>query len=678
MNAIQPNTNPALLGEILKDSPIAVFVWDLSEGWPVTFVSEGINQFGYAPDDFLSNRLRYEEILFDDDVQRVAQEVAANLANRVDKFEQRYRIRTASGEIRWVHDWTTVHRDPSGKAYENHGTIIDITEMIEAEERNRRYLRMSGNMFLALDENGTVLDANERTGAVTGVAVDKLRGSDWVGTFIPKERRTEIREILKGLMAEDDSLETREFENDIRAKSGELKRVHWYFGIDSNANGGNRKLIAFGTDVTERRVAEQRAQAYAKFPLENPSPVLRVDLSGEIMLANGPAQQLMGHLITCSEQEREQWLKIIERAKSMQRARNVRLTLGERHYQFNLAPVFSEDYCNLYGQDITDQVERDARLEDIANSLPGAVFQYAIAPDGSDSINYMSPGCERIWELPRTVVERDPTPLWQMVHPDDIEDMKASVGKSMEALSFWSHDWRIWPKSGGEKWLRGMGQPRRTADGTTIWNSVILDVTEQKNASRSLSMALTKTVQVLAAALEARDPYTAGHEEHVARIAVQIGKKMGLDDHQLLGLELGAMIHDVGKIQIPSEILSKPSRLLDAEYELIKMHPETGAQLLGDIEFEWPIVDMIRQHHERIDGSGYPHGLKGDEITLEARIIAVADVFDAMATHRPYRPGLGIDAAAKEIREGAGTRYDPEIAQVLLDLIDADEIDIAA
>jgi HD-GYP domain-containing protein (c-di-GMP phosphodiesterase class II) len=149
-----------------------------------------------------------------------------------------------------------------------------------------------------------------------------------------------------------------------------------------------------------------------------------------------------------------------------------------------------------------------------------------------------------------------------------------------------------------------------------------------------------------------------------------LGEELGLPAKRLTGLELAGLVHDVGKIQVPAEILSKPGRLTDLERALVKQHPVVGARLLDGIEFEWPIQAIIRQHHERMDGSGYPEGLKGDDILLEARIIAVADTLEAMASHRPYRPAQGIEEAAAEIREGAGTRYDPEVAAACLKLID--------
>lgn len=184
--------------------------------------------------------------------------------------------------------------------------------------------------------------------------------------------------------------------------------------------------------------------------------------------------------------------------------------------------------------------------------------------------------------------------------------------------------------------------------------------TRQEENARKLEKSLEDTVQAVATTIEARDPYTAGHQKLVARIAVGIAREMGLDGGFLVGLQRGAEIHDIGKVYIPSEILNRPGRLSEIEFSLIKTHPEVGYQIIKDVDFPWPVAAMIYQHHERLDGSGYPQGLKGEQILLEARILAVADVVEAMMSHRPYRAALGIDAALDEIARFSGTLFDAD------------------
>jgi len=176
------------------------------------------------------------------------------------------------------------------------------------------------------------------------------------------------------------------------------------------------------------------------------------------------------------------------------------------------------------------------------------------------------------------------------------------------------------------------------------------------------------TVQVATTLSEMRDPYTASHERRVAEIAVALGAELGVDSRVQEGLRVAGYLHDIGKITIPAEILVKTGKLSPTEYLLIKEHPKAGYDVLKDVAFPWPVARVALEHHERIDGSGYPHGLKGEDILFEPRIMAVADVVEAMASHRPYRPGLGIDKALAEIERGRGSSYDPAVADACLRL----------
>ena len=177
-----------------------------------------------------------------------------------------------------------------------------------------------------------------------------------------------------------------------------------------------------------------------------------------------------------------------------------------------------------------------------------------------------------------------------------------------------------------------------------------------------LQKSLEQSIEVVAGTVEARDPYTAGHQRRVCELAVAIAREMGLPEEKIHGIQLAATIHDLGKIRVPAEILAKPGKLTDVEFMLIKVHPQAGYDILKDVDFPWPIADIVLQHHERMDGSGYPQGLKGGQTLLESRIMAVADVVEAMASHRPYRAALGIEAALKEIERGRGSAYDAAVA----------------
>ncbi|MFA5322253.1 MAG: HD domain-containing phosphohydrolase [Smithella sp.] len=230
-------------------------------------------------------------------------------------------------------------------------------------------------------------------------------------------------------------------------------------------------------------------------------------------------------------------------------------------------------------------------------------------------------------------------------------------------------------------------------DGTIIWikaniwtirddhnhllhyEGIVEDITDRirkdeilKTSAEKLKSAMLGTINIVATIVEQRDPYTAGHQRRVSEISFAIAKELGLPPDQAEGIKFAGSIHDVGKIAIPSEILTKPTRLSDIERRMVEFHGEAGYNILKGIEFPWPIINAVHQHHERLNGSGYPLHLSKEHISLEAQIIAVADVVEAMASHRPYRPALGIDAALEEIEKNKGILYNEDIANACLNL----------
>lgn len=231
--------------------------------------------------------------------------------------------------------------------------------------------------------------------------------------------------------------------------------------------------------------------------------------------------------------------------------------------------------------------------------------------------------------------------------------------------------------------------PVETKIAKIAWNgsnqliAISRDIREQVLAEKKqeesfflLRKNLGGIIQAAAQAVEVRDAYTAGHQRRVANLARLIAEEMGLAKYQIEGIRTAASIHDIGKIAIPADILSKSTPLLDIEYELVKRHANVGFQILKTIDFPWPVAAIVYQHHEKIDGSGYPLGLTGDMMLIEAKVLAVADVVEAMATHRPYRPALGIEKAMHEIKIMRGILYDEEVADACLSLFSRGKLEI--
>jgi len=192
--------------------------------------------------------------------------------------------------------------------------------------------------------------------------------------------------------------------------------------------------------------------------------------------------------------------------------------------------------------------------------------------------------------------------------------------------------------------------------------------TQLEKTLKELREALGGTIEAMALTVETRDPYTAGHQRRVSNLARAIATEIGISEDQIQGIRLAGVIHDIGKISVPGEILSKPGKISSNEFGIIKEHPQVGHNILNTVDFPWPIAQIVLQHHERMDGSGYPNGISGDNILFEARILAVADVVEAMASHRPYRASLGIDIALREILKNRGSFYDPQVVDACLKL----------
>jgi PAS domain S-box-containing protein len=259
------------------------------------------------------------------------------------------------------------------------------------------------------------------------------------------------------------------------------------------------------------------------------------------------------------------------------------------------------------------------------------------------------------------------------VNPDEHEVLKQMIRDYGPTKGFETQYYR---KDGAKIWVSVNMQAVRDTDGQTLYYEGILeDITVSKKAEEErkwnlqrLRQTVRATIQAMALVVEARDPYTAGHQRRVSNLARTIATDMGLSRDRIDGIRMMGAIHDIGKISIPAEILSKPTKLNDMEFGLIKAHAQAGYDILKDIEFPWPVAEIILQHHEKLNGSGYPQGLKGDEILLDARIVSVADKVEAMASHRPYRPSLGLEEALADIYENRGTLYDADAVDVCMKL----------
>jgi len=256
------------------------------------------------------------------------------------------------------------------------------------------------------------------------------------------------------------------------------------------------------------------------------------------------------------------------------------------------------------------------------------------------------------------------------VHPEDWQFLEATlravgVVRGLEAELARPDGTRIWAALHVRAVRDSLGQP-------VLYEGSMEDVTERRHTQMQLrhNLRVTRslfhqTVKSLGKTVRFRDSYTAGHQDNVARLAEAVARRLGLPEDTVIGIRVAGQLHDIGKINVPVRYLSKPGRLTGLEWEFMKQHAAMGYEILRDIEFPWPVAEIVLSHHERLDGSGYPRGLCRDRIRIEARILAVADVLDAMASNRPYRPALGLEAALTELTRHQGTLYDPDVVEAM-------------
>ena len=326
------------------------------------------------------------------------------------------------------------------------------------------------------------------------------------------------------------------------------------------------------------------------------------------------------------------------------------------------------DVAVTYGLDVTSRVmaeeqvrESEERFRSLAERVPG----FVTIKDSEHRYLYLSTTAgARVQGGEETWLGKRPEEVWE---EDEARISNATADKAL-AGDMVDEVVKV-RRGGGRRHFHSLHFPILLEGSPPLEGGLMIDVTDQVEAQNEvlrqadqLRRTVEGTVLAMSLVVETRDPYTAGHERRVAELATALGREMGMDGAELDGLRLGSLIHDIGKISVPAEILAKPGRLSDVEFNLIKQHSQAGYDILSVIDFGRPVAEMVLQHHERLDGSGYPRGLQADELMPETRILAVADVVEAMSSHRPYRAALGTQAALAEVRDGAGTRYDAAVA----------------
>jgi PAS domain S-box-containing protein/putative nucleotidyltransferase with HDIG domain len=329
--------------------------------------------------------------------------------------------------------------------------------------------------------------------------------------------------------------------------------------------------------------------------------------------------------------------------------------------------------------EVLEKREKELRISEtryrvLVEQIPATTYTARL--DEHSTTTFISPQIESLVGYSQSEWIADPDLWLNRICPEDRALVVEALTETQLTGKPLLCEYRMTRRNGATVWVRDEALiVRDDGQAAPYLHGVMVDITERKNFEHSLeqlNLSLRKSVEgavnAMSYTVESKDPYTAGHEKRVSAIAGAIAEEMGLPLEQIEGIRVAGLIHDVGKIAVPAEILSKPGKINEHEFALIKDHSQTGYDILKSIDFPWPIAEIVYQHHERMDGSGYPGKLSGDEIILEARIIAVADVVEAMASHRPYRAALGIQAAMEEIAAKKGTAYDSSVVDACLRL----------
>ena len=311
--------------------------------------------------------------------------------------------------------------------------------------------------------------------------------------------------------------------------------------------------------------------------------------------------------------------------------------------------------------------ESEKRYRYVASLTSDYFYSMSVQPDGPMDITRISGTFRRVTGYSRKAFP-DVEAWFTLIDAEDHPALQRAI-QSVLSKKPAMVEYRIHTKDGEERWMRDYIRPVWDAAEKRVTSLIgaVQDITERKLAEKKLEenaailrKAMEGIFEAMASTLEMRDPYTAGHERRVSALACAIAEEMGLAEEQIQGIRFAGLIHDHGKVYLPSEVLGKPRGLSDAETRLLEVHPQICHDILKHIEFPWPVTTIVLQHHERLDGSGYPAGLSSDDILAEAKVLGIADVVEAMCFQRPYRQALGVDRALQELQKGRGTLFEAD------------------
>lgn len=562
--------------------------------------------------------------------------------------------------------------------------------LVESEEKYRTVFENTGTATIIIEEDKTISMANTQSEKLTGYSKDEIENKiKWTDFIIPEDLK--MMEKYHRERRKAGEKPPTEYEFRLIDKKGKIKNTFLKVGMIP----GSKKSIVSLTDITERKQAEQELRE-SEARLNEAQRIAQIgswelDLitntlcwSDEIyrMFDLKPEQfssTYEAFLDTIHPDDRafvdKAYTESVKNKTPYDIVHRLPLKDGTLKFVNERCKTFYDDAGKAVRsigttQDITERKkveealrESETKFREMAELLPEVVYEC----DAQGNITFANKVAFEKFGYTRGDFRKGLN-MQQFIAPDDRKRVGENIEKIFRGIKRGPFEYIALRKDGSEFPITTYSSPI-IRDGKPVGlRGIIIDITVRKQAEERLKKIINATIETVSKTIEAKDPYTSGHQHKVSQLATAIAKELNLSPDKIEGIRIASLIHDIGKIGIPSEILSKPITLTDKEFNLLKDHSQIGYDILKPIDFSYPIAQIVLQHHERIDGSGYDQGLKGNKILLEARIIGVADVVEAMSSHRPYRPALGIEKALEEISQNKGILYDPEVSDACLRL----------
>ncbi len=587
------------------------------------------------------------------------------------------------------------------------GSIDEVTDqkraevtLRENEKRFRTFFEGSPDGIFVLDKKGQILDVNLAGSLMMGMGRSEIIGKHFL-ELVNSEDKSKVNQDIPGWL----SGEINFYQVTLNSDRGDKMPVE--LRIRVNQYTQDVALMLFARDISDRiKVSEsfmESQRTLSNFMSNLPGMAYRClndkdwtmefVSQGSLSLTGYQPDDLINNQkiafneIIHKDFRKYVWDKIqqaVENKEPFQIEYKIKTADGKDKWVWEQGRgVFSEgsqlvalegiitDISQLKGAELALR-ESEKRFRSLIENVPSIAVQ---GYDVNHNIFFWNKASEVFFGYQKE--EAIGQKIEELIYPHYLRN------KMNKAIEDWIHKGKVIPfseislehKEGYHFEVHSSHVMLRNIHGKPEMYCLNIDLTEQNEAKKELQKSLYKlkralegTIRALTSAVEMRDPYTAGHQQGVAKLAIAIAGELGLTENQIEGLKVSSLLHDIGNLNVPAEILNRPGKLTELEYILLKTHPQFGFEILRTINFPWPVAQVVLQHHERLDGSGYPQGLKNEQIMLEAKIIAVADVVEPISSHRPYRPALGIEKALEEIENGKGTLYDPDVVDACIKL----------